>query len=433
MDVTEATARELRLERLADDLERVQRECPGLADSAGQMLNRVRQGFTPEVWSGPAAERAFAGLQAVSAQAMWARQEIDQVGEVAWCAASVAREVAEALRRAVTAANQSGAPVVDDAVAAWPAGKRVPLLDPVPSPRAEVPPPPGTATLGLRPPFAARAARERGPDGQHDHHERRGPAAHERSLRAAGLDSAATTGGRGTDVAQDAGARAKKVISRSEGGQHRDVGHLKEWSRRHRREARRPPTVRTTRPSRALLRAVVVPEGHDRPGLGGSHDGADREGAGQAVVGCPAMRIPVRRLDPTLPLPVAAHEGDAGYDLRAREAVILAPGGGRAAVSTGIAVAIPPGWAGLVLPRSGLALRHGVTCLNAPGLIDAGFRDEIRVILVNHDPADAFKIEVGDRIAQLVIQAVEAVEWAEVDDLGESARGRGGFGSTGRQ
>jgi dUTP pyrophosphatase len=145
------------------------------------------------------------------------------------------------------------------------------------------------------------------------------------------------------------------------------------------------------------------------------------------------MRIPVRRVEPTLPLPATAHEGDAGYDLRAREAVILAPGGGRAAVGTGIAVAIPPGFAGLVLPRSGLALRHGVTCLNAPGLIDAGFRDEIRVILVNHDPADAFSIEVGDRIAQLVIQAVETVEWVEVEDLGESARGLGGFGSTGRQ
>jgi dUTP pyrophosphatase len=145
------------------------------------------------------------------------------------------------------------------------------------------------------------------------------------------------------------------------------------------------------------------------------------------------MRIPVRRVEPTLPLPATAHEGDAGYDLRAREAVILAPGGGRAAVGTGIAVAIPPGYAGLVLPRSGLALRHGVTCLNAPGLIDAGYRDEIRVILVNHDPVEAFSIEVGDRIAQLVIQAVETVEWLEVDDLGESARGLGGFGSTGRQ
>ena len=144
--MTEATARALRLGRLADDLEVVQRQCPGMADSARQMLERVRQGFTPEVWSGPAAERAFAGLQAVSAQAMWARQEIDQVEEVAWCAASAAREVAEALRRAVMAANQSGAPVVDDAVAAWPAGTRVPRRDPVPSPRVEVPPPPGTAT-----------------------------------------------------------------------------------------------------------------------------------------------------------------------------------------------------------------------------------------------------------------------------------------------
>ncbi len=145
------------------------------------------------------------------------------------------------------------------------------------------------------------------------------------------------------------------------------------------------------------------------------------------------MRIPVRRLDPSLPLPAAAHEGDAGYDLRAREAAVLAPAGGRAAVPTGVALAIPPGWAGLVLPRSGLALRHGVSCLNAPGLIDAGYRDEIRVILVNHDPTEPFKIEVGDRIAQLVIQAVEPIEWDEVEDLGQTARGRGGFGSTGRQ
>jgi dUTP pyrophosphatase len=145
------------------------------------------------------------------------------------------------------------------------------------------------------------------------------------------------------------------------------------------------------------------------------------------------MRIPVRRLDPALPLPAAAHAGDAGYDLRAREALVIAPAGGRAAVPTGIAVAIPPGFAGLVLPRSGLALRHGVTCLNAPGLIDASYRDEIRVILVNHDPTEPFKVEVGDRIAQLVVQAVETVEWDEVADLGETTRGRGGFGSTGRQ
>ena len=145
------------------------------------------------------------------------------------------------------------------------------------------------------------------------------------------------------------------------------------------------------------------------------------------------MRIPVHRLDPALPLPAAAHAGDAGYDLRAREAVVIAPAGGRAAVPTGIAVAIPPGFAGLVLPRSGLALRHGVTCLNAPGLIDAGYRDEIRVILVNHDPTEPFKVEVGDRIAQLVIQAVETVEWDQLADLGETTRGQGGFGSTGRQ
>ena len=145
------------------------------------------------------------------------------------------------------------------------------------------------------------------------------------------------------------------------------------------------------------------------------------------------MHIGIRRLDPTLPLPAGQHEGDAGYDLRAREAVVLAPGGGRAAVPTGVAVAIPRGWAGLVLPRSGLALRHGVSCLNAPGLIDSGYRDEIRVILVNHDPTEPFKVEVGDRIAQLVIQEVATVEWDEVGDLGQTARGLGGFGSTGRQ
>ena len=145
------------------------------------------------------------------------------------------------------------------------------------------------------------------------------------------------------------------------------------------------------------------------------------------------MRIPSAGSTPPCRFRRRPARGDAGYDLRAREAVVIAPAGGRAAVPTGIAVAIPPGFAGLVLPRSGLALRHGVTCLNAPGLIDAGYRDEIRVILVNHDPTEPFKIEVGDRIAQLVIQAVETVEWDEVADLGETARGLGGFGSTGRQ
>ena len=144
------------------------------------------------------------------------------------------------------------------------------------------------------------------------------------------------------------------------------------------------------------------------------------------------MRIPVRRVEPTLPLPAAAHEGDAGYDLRAREAVILAPGGGRAAVGTGIAVAIPPGFAGLVLPRSGLALRHGVTCLNTPGLIDCGYRDELKVILVNTDPTEPYKVHRGDRIAQLVIQKVEQAAWTPVERLDGSDRGLGGFGHTGR-
>jgi dUTP pyrophosphatase len=145
------------------------------------------------------------------------------------------------------------------------------------------------------------------------------------------------------------------------------------------------------------------------------------------------VRIEIRRLDPDLALPAAQHEGDAGYDLLAREAVVLAPGGGRAVVPTGVAVAIPPGYAGLVLPRSGLALRHGIGCLNSPGLIDSGYRDEVRVILVNHDPTEPFEVHRGDRIAQLVVQRVETLEWAEVDDLGQSARGLGGFGSTGRR
>lgn len=145
------------------------------------------------------------------------------------------------------------------------------------------------------------------------------------------------------------------------------------------------------------------------------------------------MRIPLRRLDPDLPLPAVQHAGDAGYDLHAREGTVLAAGGGRALVPTGIAVAIPPGFAGFVQPRSGLALRHGVTCLNTPGLIDAGYRDEISVLLVNTDPSEPFEVHRGDRIAQLVIQRVETVEWDEVDDLEGSARGTGGWGSTGRR
>ena len=144
------------------------------------------------------------------------------------------------------------------------------------------------------------------------------------------------------------------------------------------------------------------------------------------------MRIDVTRLDPEALLPAQQHEHDAGYDLHAREAVALAPGGGRALVRTGLAVAIPPGHAGLVLPRSGLALQHGVTCLNTPGLIDAQYRGELKVLLVNTDPGEPYTVAAGDRIAQLVVTAVDTeVEWHEVDALDETARDTFGFGSTG--
>src|SRR6266481_872351 len=126
--------------------------------------------------------------------------------------------------------------------------------------------------------------------------------------------------------------------------------------------------------------------------------------------------VPVRRLDPDLPLPAYAHPGDAGADLVAREDALLEPGGGRALVATGIAIAIPDGYAGFVQPRSGLALRHGVTCLNTPGLVDAGYRDEIRVLLVNTDPSTVYRVRRGDRIAQLVIQRVEAAGFRPVEE-----------------
>ena len=144
------------------------------------------------------------------------------------------------------------------------------------------------------------------------------------------------------------------------------------------------------------------------------------------------LPVPVLRLDPDLPLPAYARDGDAGLDLVAREPATLAPGGGRAVVPTGIALALPHGYAGFVQPRSGLALRHGVTCLNTPGLIDAGYRDELRVLLVNTDPATAYEVARGDRIAQLVVQRVEHVVWEVVDVLPESERGEGGFGHSGR-
>jgi dUTP pyrophosphatase len=145
------------------------------------------------------------------------------------------------------------------------------------------------------------------------------------------------------------------------------------------------------------------------------------------------VRVPVTRLDPDLPLPARGHPGDAGYDLYARTDARLAPGGGRARIPTGIALAIPEGYAGFVVPRSGLALRHGVTCLNTPGIVDAGFRDELGVLLVNLDPHVAFDVHRGDRIAQLLLQRVHDIEWCDVESLEESARGTGGWGSTGRR
>ena len=143
------------------------------------------------------------------------------------------------------------------------------------------------------------------------------------------------------------------------------------------------------------------------------------------------LAVPLVRLDPDLPLPAYAKPGDAGIDLCAREGVVLEPGGGRALVPTGLAIAIPEGYAGFVLPRSGLALRSGISVVNAPGLIDAGYRDELKVVLLNTDPVLSYEVHRGDRIAQLVIQAIEHISWVVVDDLDGTNRG-GGFGHTGR-
>jgi dUTP pyrophosphatase len=143
------------------------------------------------------------------------------------------------------------------------------------------------------------------------------------------------------------------------------------------------------------------------------------------------MEILVQRIDAGVPLPARAHAGDAGLDLHAAEDVSLKPGE-RASVATGIAVAIPEGYAGFVVPRSGLAARHGIGVVNAPGLIDCGYRGEIRVLLVNLDPSEAVELRRGERIAQLVIQRVEEPTLREVTALPPSARGEGGFGSTGR-
>ena len=144
------------------------------------------------------------------------------------------------------------------------------------------------------------------------------------------------------------------------------------------------------------------------------------------------LNIPIIRLIEDAIIPVYAKSGDAGADLVAAESVVLEPGGGRALISTGGAIAIPEGFAGFVQPRSGLALKHGVTCLNTPGLIDSGYRGELKVILVNTDPKEAFQVNKGERIAQLVIQKVEECDFQEVDELPDSERGETGFGSSGR-
>lgn len=161
------------------------------------------------------------------------------------------------------------------------------------------------------------------------------------------------------------------------------------------------------------------------------HGGQDAEGRRDADLPRSVV-VPTIRLDPDLPLPSYAQSGDAGADLVARVDATLAPGGGRALIPTGIAVALPVGMAGFVQPRSGLALRHGVTCLNTPGLIDSGYRDELAVLLVNTDPETPYEVRRGDRIAQLVLQRVEHAQFDEVSVLSDSERGLGGFGSTGR-
>ena len=143
-----------------------------------------------------------------------------------------------------------------------------------------------------------------------------------------------------------------------------------------------------------------------------------------------AVEIPIKRLDNSNEIPCYAYEGDAGMDLRAAEDVVLKPFE-RKAVSCGIAVAIPRGYAGFVLPRSGLAMKHGISIVNAPGLIDSNYRGEIKAILINLDPTEPFEISRGDRIAQIVFAPVPDTHLVEVDELSETDRGGGGFGSSG--
>ena len=144
-----------------------------------------------------------------------------------------------------------------------------------------------------------------------------------------------------------------------------------------------------------------------------------------------SVQVLITRLDPELPLPRYAKGGDAGADIVSRIDITLAPGE-RALVPTGIAIALPDGYVALVHPRSGLAIKHGVTMVNAPGTVDAGYRGELQIILINHDKSESVSFKRGDRIAQLVIQKVERAEFVEVHDLPGSGRGSGGFGSTGR-
>ena len=142
------------------------------------------------------------------------------------------------------------------------------------------------------------------------------------------------------------------------------------------------------------------------------------------------VNVHVVRLDPDLPLPGRQYVSDAGYDLYTREPVVITPGE-RVLMPTGIAIALPHGHAGFVLPRSGLAVRYGIAVVNSPGLIDSGYRGELKVVLVNLDPRDPFEVHRGDRIAQLVIQRVEEIGWIEVKELEGTDRGTGGHGSTG--
>jgi len=142
------------------------------------------------------------------------------------------------------------------------------------------------------------------------------------------------------------------------------------------------------------------------------------------------LPVPIVQLDADLPVPAYAHEGDAGLDLYAAEATTLSACGGRALIPTGISIAIPMGYGGFVLPRSGIALKHGISVVNGPGLIDAAYRGEIKVILINTDPDTDYAIARGDRVAQLVIQKVEQIEWQIGDTLDGDDRG-GGFGHSG--